>query len=188
MNTSLSLTNPQVYEKPILIIGYGSTEQEDVGAGYLVAKAIQNWRIENVKALSVDILSPSLAPLIIKAKTVIFVGSYNLYEHMKPELIIKHFLPNHSESNSKIIYDNPPQTLLGFINAVYHKIPEAYWILIPALNHELSSHLSHTTQRAIAQSLKYLRLNLDTSVSSSWDQQNQRKFYHHQWRQLKLIN
>lgn len=187
MNTSLTLTKPQLHEIPILIIGYGSKEQEDLGAGYLVAKAIQNWKIENVKALSVDTLTPRLAPLIIKAKTVIFVGSYNLYEHMKPELIIKHFLPSSSESNSKIIYDNPPQCLLSFIKVVYDKIPEAYWILIPAVNHQLSSHLSHTTQKAIEETLQYLRLNVDYSFTPLWSPQSSMKFSNNNVRQLKLV-
>jgi len=188
MNTSLTLANPQFHEKPILIIGYGSIKQEDVGAGYLVAKAIQKWKIEQVKALSVDILTPNLAPLIMKAKTVIFIGSYHLYEHMKPDIIIKHFLPNNSESNSKMIYDNPPQTLLAFIKAVYNKLPEAYWILIPAVNHQLSNHLSHTTQTAIGRTLKYLRLNLDTSFTPLWETQSSRRFSYTQPTQLKLIS
>ena len=93
---------------------------------------------------------------------------------MKPQPIIKHFLPNPSEFNSKIIYDNPPQILLSFINSVYHRIPEAYLILILALNHELSSHLSHTTKNAIKRTLKYLKFNLDTSLTPLWNQLNQK--------------
>jgi len=154
MDTSLHSTK----EIPILIIGYGNIEQGDAYAGSLMAQIIKKLNLEQVEALSVETLTPRLAPLILKAKTVIFIGSYYVYEHMKPEIMIKHFLPQNLTADFDTGYDCSPQNLLAFVESVYHKIPEAYWILIPAITYRLSDHLSTTTQTAIEELLKYFTI------------------------------
>ncbi len=148
-------------EIPILIIGYGSIEQGDAYAGSMVAKVIQDLKLEKVKALSVDMLTPALAPLILKAKTVIFVGSYYVYEHMNPEIIIKHFLPRNLTADFDTGYDCSPQNLLAFVESVYHKLPEAYWILIPATTYRFQNHFSATTKAAMEETLRYFSLEAD---------------------------
>ncbi|AFZ44146.1 hypothetical protein PCC7418_1980 [Halothece sp. PCC 7418] len=145
-------------EIPILIIGYGSLEQGDAYAGSLVAQIIQKLNLEDVEALNVERLTPSLAPIILKARTVIFIGSYYVCEHMNPEIIIKHFLHRNLEVDFDTGYDCSPQNLLAFIEAVYDRVPEAYWILIPAITYRLNDHLSTTTQTAIDKTLKYLTM------------------------------
>lgn len=145
-------------EIPILIIGYGSIEEGDSYAGSLVAQVIKNLNLDNVEAISVEMLTPRLAPLILKAKTVIFIGSYYVCEHMKPEIIIKHFLHHHLDADVDTGYDCSPRNLLAFMESVYHQLPEAYWILIPAVTYRLNDHLSTTTQTAIESTLKYLTI------------------------------
>lgn len=165
MDTSLF----SVQEIPILIIGYGSIDQGDAYSGALVAQILKNYKLKDIHAISVDTLTPQLAPLILKAKTVIFIGSYYVYEHMNPELIIKHFLPRYLTADFSTGYDSSPQNLLAFTNAVYHQVPEAYWILIPAITYRFSDHLSSTTQDAIEKVLKYFTLgsHLDLFLKKS---------------------
>lgn len=156
MNTSLL----SVQEMPILVIGYGSVNQGDAYSGSLVAQMIDKLKPRNIHAISVDTLTPQLAPLILKAKTVIFIGSYYVYEQMNPELIIKHFLPGYLTADFDTGYDSSPQNLLAFTNTIYHHVPEAYWILIPAITHRLNDHLSHTTQEGIRKVLNYFGLTV----------------------------
>ena len=165
MDTSLL----SVQEMPILIIGYGSIDQGDAYSGSLVAQVIDKLKLKDVHAISVDTLTPQLAPLILKAKTVIFVGSYYVYEQMNPELIIKHFLPRHLTADFNTGYDSSPKNLLAFTDATYHYVPEAYWILIPAITYRLNNHLSRTTQDAIKKVLKYFTLgsHLDMFLKKS---------------------
>ncbi len=151
MDTSLS----SVQEMPILVIGYGSIDQGDAYSGSLVAQMIDKLKLKDINAISVETLTPQLAPLILRAKTVIFIGSYYVYEQMNPEVIIKHFLPHYLTTNFDTGYDSSPQNLLAFTDAIYHHVPEAYWILIPAITYRLNDHLSQTTQEAIAKVLNY---------------------------------
>jgi len=148
-------------EIPILIIGYGSLEQGDAYAGSMVAKILHNLKLEKVKAISVDTLTPALAPLILRAKTVVFIGSYHLYEHMNPEVIIKHFLPRNLTADFDTGYDCSPQNLLAFMESVYHKLPQAYWILIPAITYRWQNHFSTTTKAAMEETLRYFSLEAD---------------------------
>ena len=106
--------------------------------------------------LSVESLTPSLASLIIKTKTVIFINSYFLFENMKPEVIIKHFLPDSKPNEIEIDYPEPPSSLLSFTDAIYHNKPNAFWILVPAVKHQEGEEFSTSTQTAIENTISYL--------------------------------
>lgn len=139
-----------------LVIGYGNSEQSDEGAGCRTAEIIQKTDWKDLEALSVQYLTPSLASVMIQAKTVIFVSSYLLFENMKPEIIVKHFIPNCKREEIKKDYSKPPSSLLSFTQSIYHKQPNAFWILIPALNCQKGNNFSRSTQEAIQNTIAYL--------------------------------
>jgi Ni,Fe-hydrogenase maturation factor len=93
---------------------------------------------------------------MIRAKTVIFVSSYFLFEKMKPEIIIKHFLSDHKENEATIDHSDPPFSLLSFTESIYHEKPNAFWILIPAINHQEGETFSSSTEAAIKEAINYL--------------------------------
>ncbi|MFP3386585.1 hypothetical protein, partial [Tritonibacter sp. SIMBA_163] len=70
--------------------------------------------------------------------------------------MIKHFLPNYERTESGLSYPNPPHSLLSFVQGVYGKKPDAYWILIPAVNDKFHSYLSPITRKGIKDTLEYL--------------------------------
>jgi len=150
MNTTLS------ERKPLLVIGYGDQKKSDEGAGCYIAETIEQKHLANIAALSVPKLTPSLASFLVKAKTVIFINSYFLFENMKPEIIIKHFLPYSQNNEIEIDYPESPYPLLSFTNSIYHQTPNAFWILIPAINHQHGKSFSGYTQEAIEEIIAYL--------------------------------
>lgn len=142
--------------KPILIIGYGDQEKSDEGAGYWVAEIIKKKELKNIEVLSVPHLTPSLASVIVQAKTVIFISCYFLLDHEKPELIIKHLLPNFLTHSLEVGLPESPSALLSFTESIYHRIPNAFWILIPAEYHQKGQGLSRLTQKGIKDAIAYL--------------------------------
>lgn len=142
--------------KSLLVIGYGDREKSDEGAGCRIAEIIQAKHLKEMEGLSVQSLTPSLASLVIKAKTVIFINSYFLFENMKPEIIIKHFLPDSETNDIEINYPESPCSLLSFTDATYHQKPNVFWILVPAIKHEQGEDFSTATKRAIEKTIAYL--------------------------------
>ncbi|AFZ44314.1 hydrogenase maturation protease [Halothece sp. PCC 7418] len=142
--------------KSRLVIGYGDREKSDEGAGCRIAEIIQQKEWKDLEGLSVPYLTPSLSSMMIRAKTVIFVSSYFLFEKMKPEIIIKHFLPDHKSNESNINYPESPFSLLSFTESIYNEKPNAFWILIPAKNHQQGDNFSTSTQAAIQDAITYL--------------------------------
>lgn len=152
MNTS----HIKSHDQSFLIIGYGTLEEGGKERRYLLTHIVQKLKWQQVKAVAVEILTPRLAPLLIKAKTVIFISSYCLYENMIPELSIKHFLPNQLLTRSRMIYDNPPQTLLSFTQNIYGSIPDAYWLLMPTFPTRFYNRFSFKSQPPTEELLKRL--------------------------------
>ncbi len=150
------MSDSSLSETPLLVIGYGDKRKADNSAGRQVAEAIRKKNIKYFQALSVYHLSSSLASQVAKAKMVIFISSYHLLGERKSEIIIKHFLPNYEQPEIGISYPNPPYSLLSFIKRVYGKQPDAYWILIPAVNEQRDQSVSYLTRKAINSTLEYL--------------------------------
>lgn len=142
--------------KSRLVIGYGNREKSDEGAGCRIAEIIQQQDWKDTEALSVEYLTPRLASFMIQAKTVVFVGSYVPFNNLKPEIIVKHFLPNSKKEKFEINSLDPPSVLLSFTQLTYHKQPNAFWILIPAVNCQKGNNFSSSTQEAIQNAITYL--------------------------------
>ncbi|AFZ45185.1 hypothetical protein PCC7418_3063 [Halothece sp. PCC 7418] len=143
-------------EIPLLVIGYGDTSKADQGAGYKVAEVLKKKNYKYIQALSVYKLSSRLASLVIKARMVIFISSYQVSHDMDSEIMIKHFLPHYEKTEMGISYPNPPHSLLSFVKGVYGKKPDAYWILIPAVHNQPHQYLSCLTRKRIKDTLEYL--------------------------------
>lgn len=141
---------------PLLVVGYGDRNQGDYSAGRRVAKVLKQSNSNYLRAISVYQLSSSLAPLLAKAQIVIFVGVYQVFKDMKPELQIKHFLPNYDQPEIGIPYPNPPHSLLSLVKSTYGVRPDTYWILIPALGNQQRHYLSNITRHGIRSALDYL--------------------------------
>ena len=143
----------------MLVIGYGNTLRSDDGAGQIVAKEAAKWRRANVRSLYVHQLTPELAAEITAANVVIFVDAY-LSDSERLE--IKRLMPQQATVNWG--HREEPRSLLALTQAIYGKIPPAYWILIPAVNLEFGEKLSPVTECAVIAALETIKRLCFTQV------------------------
>ncbi|MDJ0844549.1 hydrogenase maturation protease [Crocosphaera sp.] len=137
--------------KKTLIIGYGNTLRGDDGVGYKIAEIIEQWNVNNITSLAVHQLTPDLAEKLSQVDTVIFIDAVPITDINTAKLEIKIIYTNQKSNN--LAHHNNPEQLLSLTQAIYQKIPQAYWILVPAINFNFSEELSPITQ-------KYARLTL----------------------------
>jgi hydrogenase maturation protease len=146
-----------------LIIGYGNTLRSDDGAGQRVAEAVAQWNWhdeespggQSVKALAVQQLTPELAVEIAQAGTVIFVDAIALAQEMPPEVQIQPIAAGTGSYHWG--HSSDPQSLLDLTQALYGQAPQAYWILIPAVNFELGEQYSPVTATGITTALAKIK-------------------------------
>ncbi|MEA5533027.1 hydrogenase maturation protease [Crocosphaera sp. XPORK-15E] len=136
----------------ILIIGYGNTLRGDDGVGYKIAEIIDQWNLNNITSLAVHQLTPDLAEKISQVDTVIFIDAIYVTDMNRAKIEIKTISINRKINN--LGHHNNPEQLLSLTQAIYQKIPLAYWILVPAVNFNFSESFSSTTQ-------KYARVTLE---------------------------
>ncbi len=136
----------------ILIIGYGNTLRGDDGVGYKIAEIIEQWNLDNITSFAVHQLTPDLAENIAKVDTVIFIDAVPVTDINTAKLEIKTLYINPKSNN--LAHHNNPEQLLSLTQAIYNKVPQAYWILVPAINFNFSEELSPISQ-------KYVNLTLE---------------------------
>lgn len=136
----------------VLVIGYGNTLRSDDGAGKIVANEVAKRRWENVRSLCVHQLTPELAQEIACASTVIFVDA-SLSD--SETLQVKRLIPQPTAIS--LGHLGEPRSLLALTQAIYGKIPPAYWILIPAVNFEFGEKLSPITEGAVMAALEEIK-------------------------------
>jgi hydrogenase maturation protease len=138
-----------------LVIGYGNTLRSDDGAGFWVAEKVGEWNLENVRSLAVHQLTPELAEDIANADTVIFVDALPITEETPGEVKIEALTPE--RITDSFAHSINPRSLLFLTQAIYNKIPSAYWILIPAVNWEFSENLSAIAEAGVNVALEKIQ-------------------------------
>ncbi|MDJ0599331.1 MAG: hydrogenase maturation protease [Crocosphaera sp.] len=131
----------------ILIIGYGNTLRGDDGVGYKIAEIIEQWNIDNITSCAVHQLTPDLAEKISQVDTVIFIDAVPITDINSAKLEIKTISVNQKTNN--LAHHNTPKQLLSLTQAIYQKVPQAYWILVPATNFNFSEEFSPITQKYV---------------------------------------
>ena len=146
-----------------LVIGYGNTLRCDDGVGQKVAETVANWNLENVRSLARHQLTPELAEDIAKANTVIFVDAVAISPETPLEIEVQ-TLEGSQIDPSSLGHSSNPRSLLGLTQALYGKIPPAYWILIPGVNFGFGEQLSPTTEQGLIVALEKIKLLLNPKI------------------------
>ncbi len=154
-------------ESKILIIGYGNTLRGDDGVGYKIAEIIEQWNLDNITSLSVHQLTPDLAEKISQADTVIFIDAIPVTDINTAEIDIKTISINSKINN--LGHHNNPEQLLSLTQAIYQKVPQAYWILVPAINFNFSEEFSPTTQKYVTLALEEIKIILPIQSQFFYD-------------------
>ena len=133
----------------ILAIGYGNELRGDDGVGQRVARAVEEWRVPNLRSLAIHQLTPELAEELVDIDRVIFVDADA--NAKKPEVRVCRL--EAADSVATTGHTSDPQMLLAIAQALYNASPQAWLVSIPAVNFELGNDLSPITSQAMEEAL-----------------------------------
>ncbi len=151
--------------EPILAIGYGNTLRGDDGAGQVVAAAVEAWDLPIARAIAVHQLTPELAEDISQAQLVIFIDAYPADRNAEEtSLKITRIFPDEEAGNFSA-HASDPRSLLALSQALYHRSPPAWWLLIPAVNFDFGEELSPTTSQGVADALEEISRLLNSAIA-----------------------
>ena len=137
----------------ILIIGYGNTLRGDDGVGPRVAEAVEQLRLENVRTLICQQLSPEHAEPISRAATVVFVDA----AVDAPQVVqMRPLAPG--PSSQLMAHAADPRTMLALARDVFGHAPKAWWLTIPVGNLEFTEVLSPPAQQGLAVAISQLQV------------------------------
>jgi len=138
--------------RELLVIGYGNTLRGDDGVGPRVAEAVGNLRLPGLRTLICPLLTPELADPISRAGTVIFVDAAvdapKAVQWRKLE-------PN--ETSQLMAHAADPRTMLALARDVFGRVPEAWWLTIPAVDLGFREHFTSEAQRGLDEAVKMIQ-------------------------------
>ncbi|WP_030006020.1 hydrogenase maturation protease [Picosynechococcus sp. NKBG042902] len=134
-----------------LMIGYGNTLRSDDGAGQKVSEAFFDQ--ENIKAIATHQLTPELVEDLVQVEQVYFIDAAPV-----ETVMIKPIQRGDNEHNFGHFID--PKSLLNLAQEIYHYVPDAYLVLIPAQDFKLGENYSDITQKAIETAIHLLQERL----------------------------
>lgn len=142
----------KVLEAEILVIGYGNTLRGDDGVGPRVAEAVGNLGLPGVRTLICPLLTPELADPISRVEKVIFVDAA---VDAPKEVQWRRLQPN--ESSQIMAHAADPRTMLALARDVFGRVPQAWWLTIPAVDLGFHEEFSPAVQRDFDVAIKKIR-------------------------------
>ncbi len=136
----------------LLIIGFGNTLRSDDGVGPKVADCIAALNLPGVQTLNCALLTPELADPISRADRVVFVDAA---VDSPREAQLRPLSP--ADSSQIMAHAADPRTLLALARDVFHHVPRAALLTIPAENLGIGEKLSPLTQAGFETAVNKLR-------------------------------
>jgi hydrogenase maturation protease len=136
----------------VLVIGYGNTLRGDDGVGPRVAEAVGRLGLPGVRVLVCPLLTPELADPISRVEKVIFVDAA---VDAPKEVQWRELKPG--ESSQIMAHAADPRTMLALARDVFDRVPQAWWLTIPAVDLGFSEDFSPGVQRDFAVALKMIQ-------------------------------
>lgn len=130
-----------------LVIGYGNTLRRDDGVGIAVAEAIADRSLPGVRVLCVHQLTPDLAAELATVDRAIFVDAVPHTDDEPPRVQVRSLDPH--PPNNSLGHSCDPRSILALSELLFDRFPEAYWVLIPAIDFEFGETFSEVTKEAI---------------------------------------
>jgi hydrogenase maturation protease len=143
---------PVPIEAELLVIGYGNTLRGDDGVGPRVAEAIGHLHLPGVQTLICPLLTPELAEPIARAEKVIFVDAA---VDAPKEVQWRKLEPN--ESSQLMAHAADPRTMLALARDVFGRVPEAWWLTIPAVDLGFREDFSPEVQHGFDEAVKKIQ-------------------------------
>ena len=136
----------------LLVIGYGNTLRGDDGVGPCVAESVGKLNLPGVRTLVCPLLTPELAEPIAHAAKVIFVDAA---VDAPTEVQWRKLEPN--ETSQLMAHAADPRTMLALARDVFGRVPEAWWLTIPAVDLGFSEEFSPAVQRGFAEAMEKIQ-------------------------------
>jgi len=136
----------------ILVIGYGNTLRGDDGVGPRVAEAVARLHLPGVHTLICPMLTPELAEPMSRADKVIFVDAA---VDAPNEIQWRKLEPN--ETSQLMAHAANPRTMLALARDVFGRVPEAWWLTIPALDLGFCEDFSPGVQERFAKAVEKIQ-------------------------------
>lgn len=149
---SIERTNNRTFTttQSYLVIGYGNDLRSDDAVGQRVAEIVATWEIPNLRSLAIHQLTPELAAQLADVDLAIFVDACE--QKTSKEVQIVAIEPD--LTSTLTAHSADPRSLLALTQAVYNRIPQALWVLIPGENFELGDRLSPFAETSMAIALE----------------------------------
>ena len=136
----------------ILVIGYGNTLRGDDGVGPRVAEAVGKLNLPGVQTLNCPLLTPELADPIARAAKVIFVDAA-----VDAPFAVQWRKLEPNETSQLMAHAADPRTMLALARDVFGRVPEAWWLTIPAVDLGFSEEFSPAVQRGFAEAMEKIQ-------------------------------
>ena len=136
----------------ILVIGYGNTLRGDDGVGPCVAEVLEKLQLPGVRTLACPMLTPELADPIARAAKVIFVDAA---VDAPNEVQWRKLEPN--ETSQLMAHAADPRTMLALSRDVFGRVPEAWWLTIPAVDLGFREGFSPSVQLGLAEAVEKIQ-------------------------------
>jgi len=141
-----------MFEAEFLVIGYGNTLRGDDGVGPRAAEGVGHLRLPGVRTMICSLLTPELADPISRARNVIFVDAAM---DAPKRVQWRKLAPN--ETSQLMAHAADPRTLLALARDVFSRVPEAWWLTIPAVDMGFREDFSPETQRGFDEAIKKIQ-------------------------------
>ena len=136
----------------VLVIGYGNTLRGDDGVGPRVAEAVGHLCLPGVHTLICPLLTPELADPIARAGKVIFVDAA-----VDAPLGVQWRSLQPNESSQIMAHAADPRTMLALARDVFGRVPQAWWLTIPAVDLGFQEEFSPSVQRDFAVAVRKIQ-------------------------------
>ncbi|NHC34465.1 hydrogenase maturation protease [Scytonema millei] len=137
--------------KTVLVIGYGNDLRSDDAVGQKVAHAIASEKLPHVTSLCVHQLTPELASFLATAELAIFIDACFA---SVCDVRVQPLAPTNSTAIGG--HTGDPRSLLALTQALYNRVPNAWWVTIPGTNFELGDRLSPIAERGMQVALEQI--------------------------------
>lgn len=143
-----------------LIIGYGNTLRNDDGVGQIIAKRLEELRLNNIESIYQHQLTPELVERMKDFYKVVFIDASldraaPFHDQTEVNLIN---LPRFNIDNSQDYghYCNP-EHLLYLTELIYQKNPQSFLITIPVENLNLGEELSILAKKSMEKAIEIIK-------------------------------
>jgi hydrogenase maturation protease len=137
----------------ILVIGYGNDLRGDDAAGQRAAARVAAWALPGVEVRTLHQLTPELAAPLAEADRAIFLDAHPVASgaHVRVRRL------RGVTSPVNFAHACEPHGLLDLSQRVFGRMPDAWWVTIPAVDFAFGAPLSARTEAGIAEALAAVR-------------------------------